>query len=486
MGRAATALAILLGLTLAAPAHAQLAVDTSPQGPITLVGADGARTPIGNGRVLRDPAWSPDGTRLAATAYDRKEQASLVVLDAAGGAPRRIAGSEGLAQADWSPDGATLVATRSRRANGTYLSEIVVLPAAGGTPRTLTTGRYDSDPAWSPDGGEIAFARTDPEAASAGTSLGGIVAMRPDGSGLRTITSHGSEPAWSPDGTTIVFTSGRDRNGEQCGSDECTPNGELYLVPSGGGAERRLTVTKDAETQPDWSPDGTRIAFASTKGAAEQFSDEVFAMDPDGGCVTQLTWASGDALAPAWRPGSGPATRGPCGGRLVRFTVTADVARVRAPYTEPLYAGTMFAGRGLDYARDDLIVYSDCVTPGCRSIQLQTVNVCTRNPAALDVRAKSVQVMRGALVVGYPGGFEIFSGGTNTVVFGLRRRELRAFVAALRPVRGPTHLRGRLAPPQFPAKVFEELRRSDPRVPRALRRFGRAAHRTPPCARQRG
>src|SRR5207244_12008562 len=47
---------------------------------------------------------------------------------------------------------------------------------------------------------------------------------------------------------TVVFTSYRDGNGE------------LYAVPSTGGAERRLTNTAANETQPALSPDGRLIA----------------------------------------------------------------------------------------------------------------------------------------------------------------------------------------------------------------------------------
>ena len=50
---------------------------------------------------------------------------------------------------------------------------------------------------------------------------------------------------------TVVFTSYRDGNGE------------LYAVPSAGGAEQRLTTTAANETQPALSPDGRHIAYLS-------------------------------------------------------------------------------------------------------------------------------------------------------------------------------------------------------------------------------
>lgn len=55
--------------------------------------------------------------------------------------------------------------------------------------------------------------------------------------------------AISPDGTTIAFTY----------------KGDIYTVPVGGGRAMQLTTNPAHDTEPVWSPDSKRIAFASDR-----------------------------------------------------------------------------------------------------------------------------------------------------------------------------------------------------------------------------
>ncbi|HYT30887.1 MAG TPA: hypothetical protein VEN82_08920, partial [Actinomycetota bacterium] len=82
-----------------------------------------------------------------------------------------------------------------------------------------------------------------------------IFAMNPDGSAQKDLTKdHGSsdsQPAWSPDGSRIAFTSDR------------TGTNEIWVMNADGTGQVQLTTDAApvSDSQPAWSPDGSRIAF---------------------------------------------------------------------------------------------------------------------------------------------------------------------------------------------------------------------------------
>jgi dipeptidyl aminopeptidase/acylaminoacyl peptidase len=79
-----------------------------------------------------------------------------------------------------------------------------------------------------------------------------------------------SQPRWSPDGTTLAFVSSRDKKSQ------------VYLlrVASPGGEARALTKMPNGATQPAWSPDGSRIAFLSSMNADERAREDRGETDP--------------------------------------------------------------------------------------------------------------------------------------------------------------------------------------------------------------
>ena len=87
-------------------------------------------------------------------------------------------------------------------------------------------------------------------------------------------------PAISPDGGTVAFSY----------------RGDIYLVSSKGGAATPLTVHAAYDTMPVWSPDSTKIAFASNRYG----NFDIFVIDAKGGTAERLTWHSaGDLPAQA-------------------------------------------------------------------------------------------------------------------------------------------------------------------------------------------
>jgi len=90
-------------------------------------------------------------------------------------------------------------------------------------------------------------------------------------------------PAISPDGETIVFSY----------------RGDIYRVSSSGGPATPLTIHPAYETMPVWSPDSTKIAFASNRYG----NDDVFVMDAAGGTATRLTVHSAADRPTSFTPG---------------------------------------------------------------------------------------------------------------------------------------------------------------------------------------
>jgi len=112
-----------------------------------------------------------------------------------------------------------------------------------------------SDPQISPDGSRIAFTvtRFDIEANRSNSDLwivptDGSAPPRP----LTTDPKGDSSARWSPDGSTLAFVSTRDG----------TP--QIWLLPLTGGEPRRLTSLSTGASGPVWSPDGKHLLFTSS------------------------------------------------------------------------------------------------------------------------------------------------------------------------------------------------------------------------------
>jgi Tol biopolymer transport system component len=93
-------------------------------------------------------------------------------------------------------------------------------------------------------------------------------------------------PALSPDGTKIAFVSTRDQNGGE----------EIYLMHADGSNVVRLTNNAYSDRNPAWSPDGAQIAFYSNRDSI----GNIFIMSVDGSNQTRLTVNGGDK--PTWSP----------------------------------------------------------------------------------------------------------------------------------------------------------------------------------------
>jgi len=110
-----------------------------------------------------------------------------------------------------------------------------------------------------------------------------LYVMNADGSGLRRL-GPGTDPAWSPDGKRIAFA----------GLLEVKAG--IYIANADGSEQVRLTQGSD--WQPTWSPDGRRIAFMSFRKG----NREIFVMNADGSGMQNLTRNPWEDRHPSWSP----------------------------------------------------------------------------------------------------------------------------------------------------------------------------------------
>jgi Tol biopolymer transport system component/DNA-binding winged helix-turn-helix (wHTH) protein len=285
------------------------------------------------------PVWSSDGRHIAFVRL-AEEGGGLFMIPALGGPERKIGSMvpehEWAAGPSWSPDGKLLAFSEKPEAQAPlsiFLSSIESLERRKLTsPPVGSVG--DCAPAISPDGGRVAFIRV---------SAAGGVFLVPVAGGEPTRVTREHNPfcerlAWTADGRELVFSTSASGGAPESSS-------SLWRVSASGGTPERLTVGGDnaanpaissrgnrlayeqrsqniniwridvptatqssrsatkliastrVEACPQFSPDGTRIVFASDRTG----SDEIWVSDTAGSNLVQLTSFGGPmAGTPRW------------------------------------------------------------------------------------------------------------------------------------------------------------------------------------------
>ena len=177
-------------------------------------------------------------------------------------------------------------------------SELYIADADGKNARKLVAGlELDYNASFSADGAWVVFT-------SERHGSSDIFRVRTNGMGLERLTddpAFDDQGALSPDGTSLAFVSTRD-----------TGSTDIYLLDLKTRRTRNLTNSPGGDYRPSWSPDGRRIAFSSDRGTPlarsrgnwEQVqAASVYVMGVDGRDLRKLPSGEGQfAGSPKWSP----------------------------------------------------------------------------------------------------------------------------------------------------------------------------------------
>jgi len=358
---------------------------------LRLVGIDGSndRQVYACASFCHDLAWASNGQSLAFV------DNGIRTLIAASGTVHLLCGRAcvlAAAEPAWSPDGTRIAfSQRDVQLNtGAYTgpSAIFVINADGSGLRKLTDRScqpnrpgcsLDTDPAWSPRGDLIAFSRvTQPasNSAPASESVGlprGVFTVAPDGRQERqlwrcpTPYCQRLAPAWSPDGSLIAV---HDDN-----------LAAAFIINAMTGAATQVSTPTSgrqvAWTSAAWAPDGTKLALTFANGDA---AGDVYTVNRDGSDLSEL---------------SVPNVYGP--DSVLAWAVAADTSKTAiVPMVKFTGAGTQTVQLGqppADATRIELQL--TCLTPGVFGFTDGASVRCDAHDAGRSVTTYSLPIAAG-------------------------------------------------------------------------------------------
>jgi TolB protein len=230
---------------------------------------------------------------LTCQIYKYQSSEQICIMNADGSGYRRLTTDDGARHwyASLAPDGRSVVFSQYREDN---VYEIYELSLADGTTTRLTDRLGTlTGPEISPDGKSIIFMRWTPA-----SNQNQVWLMDRDGGNPRRVfRGTGWDPTWSPDGSRILFASDMD------GSNQ------LYVVNVDGSDLRKLTNLPALRGRSDWSPLNQVVTYSGIS-----WKRELFLMNADGLDLHQVSPAGGNSQGPTFSPD----------GRWIAFTAYFD------------------------------------------------------------------------------------------------------------------------------------------------------------------
>ena len=260
----------------------------------------------------RSPRWSPDGRRIALLTKRGQDAAEQIYLLANGGgeATRLTDHPTEVSNIEWASDGSALYFLASDAKSGEQRARLeaqddvyafeenydqrhlwMVSASDGGT-RRITEGDFSVRGfRLSSDGTQVVLRRAPAPILEVGDQSE-VWIMNTDGEQARRLTDNGIAEGGgelSPDGSQVLFLARASRDFEKY------YNGNLFVIPVGGGAARELVPELGYSIdRAAWSSDGQSVFFVANMGV----HDELFAVDVTSGAIRQLT--DGEHSIGAW------------------------------------------------------------------------------------------------------------------------------------------------------------------------------------------